>query len=104
MSAGIRSGVNWMRLVSMPSTMPRVSTSLVLARPGHADQQQVAARQERNQRLIDDVLLAINDLADGRARRPQLAAQPLDVGQGGEGVGVGRGRSVGGHQALHVCR
>ena len=34
MSAGIRSGVNWTRLVSSPSTMPSVSTSLVLARPG----------------------------------------------------------------------
>ena len=46
-------------------------------------------------------LLAINDLADGRTGCLQLAAQPFDVGQGGEGVGVGRGRSVGGHQALH---
>ena len=34
MSDGIRSGVNWMRRASRPSTMPRVSTSLVLARPG----------------------------------------------------------------------
>ena len=73
---------------------------LGLGEAGHADQQQVAAGQERNKRLIDDILLAINDLADGGARRPQLAAQALDIGQGGEGVGVGRGRSVGGHQAL----
>ena len=34
MSDGIRSGVNWMRRASSPSTMPMVSTSLVLARPG----------------------------------------------------------------------
>ena len=34
MSAGIRSGVNWMRFQSRPSTMPSVSTSRVLARPG----------------------------------------------------------------------
>src|SRR5215475_7311899 len=34
MSDGIRSGVNWMRRASMPSTIPIVSTSLVLARPG----------------------------------------------------------------------
>src|SRR4051794_4680061 len=33
-SDGIRSGVNWMRLASSPSVIPRVSTSLVLARPG----------------------------------------------------------------------
>ena len=34
MSDGIRSGVNWMRRESRPSTTPSVSTSLVLARPG----------------------------------------------------------------------
>ena len=34
MSDGIRSGVNWMRRASSPSTVPMVSTSLVLARPG----------------------------------------------------------------------
>jgi hypothetical protein len=34
MSEGIRSGVNWMRRASSPSTIPMVSTSLVLARPG----------------------------------------------------------------------
>ena len=69
-----------------------------------ADQQQVAARQERNQGLIDDILLAINDLADRGARGPELGAQPLDVGQGGEGIGVGRGRSVWGHRGAPVVR
>ena len=34
MSDGIRSGVNWMRRPSRPRTVPMVSTSLVLARPG----------------------------------------------------------------------
>ena len=34
MSDGIRSGVNWMRLFSSPSTAPSVSTRIVLARPG----------------------------------------------------------------------
>ena len=34
MSDGMRSGVNWMRLASRPSTRPSVSTSSVLARPG----------------------------------------------------------------------
>ena len=34
MSEGMRSGVNWMRLASSPSTLPSVSTSSVLARPG----------------------------------------------------------------------
>jgi hypothetical protein len=34
MSDGIRSGVNCTRLASRPSTVPSVSTSLVLASPG----------------------------------------------------------------------
>jgi len=33
-SRAIKSGVNWTRRVSRPRTAPRVSTSLVLARPG----------------------------------------------------------------------
>ena len=74
---------------------------LGLGEARHADQKQMATRQKRNECLIDDVLLAINDLADGRAGCPQLAAQPFDVGQGCNGVGVGRGRSVGCHQGLH---
>jgi hypothetical protein len=34
MSEGIKSGVNCTRLASRPSTVPSVSTSFVLARPG----------------------------------------------------------------------
>jgi len=68
----------------------------------HADQQQMAPREKCNERLIDDVLLAINDPADGRPGGPKLTAQPLDVRQSGLGVGVGRGRSVGGHVALLI--
>ena len=65
-----------------------------------ADQQQMAAREQGNEGLIDDILLAINDLADGFAGGAKLATEPFDVGKGGTRVGVGRGRSVGGHQAL----
>ena len=71
-----------------------------LGKTGHADQQQVTSGEERNEGLIDDRLLAINDLADGVARQAELAAQPFDVGESGLGVGVGRGRGVGGHEAL----
>ena len=60
----------------------------------------MAAGKECNQRLIDDILLAINHLADGGTGGSQLATQALDIGQGGTGVGVGRGRGIGGHQAL----
>ena len=46
MSNGMSSGVNWMRQASSPSTMPMVSTSLVLARPGRPiaghDREQIA--------------------------------------------------------------
>ena len=73
---------------------------LGLGEAGNADQQQMAAGKECNQRLIDDILLAIDHLADGGAGGPELASQALDIGQGGTGIGVGRGRSVGGHQAL----
>ena len=60
----------------------------------------MTARQERNERLIDDGLLSINDLADRIAGGAELAAEAFDVGEGGLSVGVGRGRSVGGHEAL----
>ncbi len=65
-----------------------------------ADQQQMAAGKEGNQRLVDDILLAIDHLADGAAGGPELASQTLDIGEGGTGIGVGRGRGIGGHQAL----
>jgi hypothetical protein len=46
MSNGMSSGVNWMRQASSPSTMPMISTSLVLARPGRPiaghDREQIA--------------------------------------------------------------
>ena len=68
----------------------------------HADQQHVAARQECYKGLIDDVLLAINDLADGRAGGAQLATETFDVGQGGEGVSVGCSGCVWGHRGAPV--
>jgi len=49
---------------------------LGLAQPGHADQQRVPARQQRDQRLLDDFPLAEDDAADVFAclleRVPQL--------------------------------
>ncbi len=73
---------------------------LGLGQTRDANQQQMAAGKECNQRLIDDILLAIDHLADRGAGGPELASQALDVGQGGAGIGVGRGRGIGGHQAL----
>ena len=76
--------------------MPSVSTSRVLARPGHADQQRVAARQQRDQRLIDHRALAEDDAADALAHLPQALAERFDLGD----QLVGRGL-VGGHRGAH---
>ena len=39
-------------------------TSSVLARPGHADEQAVAAAEQGHEQLLDDLVLADDDLAD----------------------------------------
>ena len=66
MSDGIRSGVNWMRLNFRSSTCASVAMSSVLARPGHADDQAVAADEERQQHQLDDVALPDDQLAAAR--------------------------------------
>ena len=63
MSDGIRSGVNWMRLKSRSRISASVLISSVLARPGHAGDQAVAAGEERDQHLLDDLVLPDDDLA-----------------------------------------
>ena len=62
MSDGIRSGVNWMRENFRSSTRAIVWMSSVLARPGRADDQAVAADEQRHQHLLDDLVLADDDL------------------------------------------
>ena len=64
MSAGIRSGVNWIRLNDRSRICATVLISSVLARPGHAGDQAVAAGEQRHQHLIDHLVLADDDLAD----------------------------------------
>ena len=64
MSDGIRSGVNWIRLNLRSTASASVLISSVLARPGHAAQQAVAAGEERDQDLVDDALLADDDLGE----------------------------------------
>jgi hypothetical protein len=51
-----------------------------LGEPGHADQQCVAARQQRDQGLLDDLGLAENDLTDALANQAQALAQRFDLG------------------------
>ena len=64
MSAGIRSGVNWMRLNEQSMTSASVRTSIVLPRPGHALEQHVAVREQPDERVPDELALADDDLAD----------------------------------------
>ena len=63
MSDGMRSGVNWIRLKSRSRMSASVLISSVFARPGHAGDQAVAAGEERDQHLLDDLVLADDDLA-----------------------------------------
>ena len=63
MSEGIRSGVNWMRLKPTSRIWAIVLTISVLARPGHADQQAVPAGEDGGEDLLDDLVLADDDLA-----------------------------------------
>ena len=69
MSAGIRSGVNWMRLKERSSTSPSVRTSSVLPRPGTPSSSTCPPREQRDERALDDGVLADDDFADLRAQR-----------------------------------
>ena len=57
-SLGIRSGVNWMRLKPRCVASASELTSSVLARPGTPSKQGVAAGEDGDQDLFDDVALA----------------------------------------------
>ena len=64
MSAGIRSGVNWMRLNFRSSTCASVRTRSVLPRPGTPFEQRVPADEQARQDAVDDVGVADDHLAD----------------------------------------
>ena len=63
-SAGTRSGVNCRRLNEPPSTSATVLTVSVLARPGHALEQHVAAGQQRDQHALEHRFLADDHALD----------------------------------------
>ena len=69
MSAGIRSGVNWMREKSRSSVLASVRTSSVLPKPGHAFEQAVPADEQAGQHAVDDVVVADDDAAEFLAHR-----------------------------------
>jgi hypothetical protein len=61
MSDGMRSGVNWMRLKLRSSDIVCASErdQHRLRQPRHAHEQAVAAREDRDHQLVDDIVLVI---------------------------------------------
>ena len=64
MSDGMRSGVNWMRLNSRPERLRDGAHHQRLGGAGKTGDQTMAADEERDENLIDHLLLADDDLAD----------------------------------------
>ena len=77
MSAGMRSGVNWMREYFRCSTRQRAQQR-GLAQPGNAFEQHVAAGQQADQDAFDDVVLADDDLADFLAHLIEMTGGELE--------------------------
>ena len=63
MSAGIRSGVNWIRWKSASNSRARLFASSVFPRPGTPFEQDMAAGVERGQELVEHVVLSEEDPA-----------------------------------------
>ena len=64
MSAGIRSGVNWMREKSRSSVSASVRTSSVLPSPGTPFEQAMPADEQAGQHAVDDLVVADDHPAD----------------------------------------
>ena len=76
--------MNWIRLKSPPIAWASVLIAIVLARPGHALHEEVAAGEQGDDHPLEQVVLADDDLLD-------LVQQPLHrhgVGAGGLGPGI----------------
>ena len=65
-SAGVVSGVNWMRLNVAPSMCAVARASSVFALPGRPFEQHVAARERCDEQQLDGAVLADDDLRDLR--------------------------------------
>ena len=85
----MRSGVNWMRLNVPPRTSARVLIVSVLARPGNALEEEVAAGQQADEDALEHRVLADDDPPDLEQDRLRRGAR---IGRIGEGVQVGGGR------------
>ena len=69
MSEGMRSGVNCTRRACKPEDDAQRLHELRLGQARNADQKAVTAREQRHQRLFDDLFLPENHLADLAPRR-----------------------------------
>jgi hypothetical protein len=87
MSAGIRSGVNWMRLNARSRTSLSVRTSKRLAQTGHALEQHVAAGKNRGQGPVHHGVLADHDASDFTADTGVNLTKLGDLFLGVHGVG-----------------
>ena len=86
--------MNWMRWNSTPSASAKVFTARVLARPGHALDEKVAAGHERDHHPLEQVVLAHDDPLDVVKQRPRATCT-----SGSPGPPAGRrsfGRGAGG--------
>ena len=64
MSAGIRSGVNWIRLKSSDDGVGERPHQQRLAQARHAFQERVPADEQAGQDAVDDLVVADDDLGD----------------------------------------
>ena len=64
MSAGIRSGVNWIRLKSSEQRVGQGPDQQGLAQPRDPFQQRMAADEQAGQDAVDDVVVADDHLGD----------------------------------------
>ena len=81
MSLGIRSGVNWMRLKRSDIVLRQGPDHQRLGQAGHADQEAVAAGEDRDQELVDDLVLADDHLRHLVLERAEGLDEALRAGQ-----------------------
>ena len=79
MSAGIRSGVNWMRENVERERLGQRAHEHRLAEPGHAFEQRVRPGEHAGEHAVDDLAVADDDLADLFAQRADLPLELLDT-------------------------
>ena len=80
MSAGSRSGVNWMRWKLAWMAAARVAHGERLGQAGHALEQHVAVGEQPDQQPVHQVLLADDDAADLVAERAHPGRGLVDAG------------------------